>query len=86
MVFPKHTTVDDDGTIFAYHGNPVSQLLATHKNVILISGSQNVTFSNCRFSNNQMTPIVAQNSKIYFSGSLTFLNNTGLIGGAIGVI
>ena len=59
------------------------QKIRTNDFVIYIYGAQNVTFSNCKFSNHQMTPIVAQNSKIYFSGSLTFINNTGWNGGAI---
>ena len=71
---------------FYYSSIPVFQppeSAATGESVIHVYGAQNVTFSNCNFSNHQMTPIVAQNSKIYFSGSLTFLNNTGLNGGAI---
>ena len=56
---------------------------ATDESVIYVYGAQNVTFSNCKFTNNEMTPLVAQTSKIYFSGSLTFFNNTGFNGGAI---
>ena len=81
--FPKHTY--DESTIFidGKPSNPEPEIHSTGDFVIFIYGAQNVTFSNCNFSNHQMTPIVAQNSKLYFSGSLTFLNNTGLNGGAI---
>ena len=88
-LFPRHirpTGFEDEGTIFVYYGNPsipVPQLFIADENVIHVYGAYNVTFSNCKFSNHQMTPIVAQNSKIFFSGSLTFINNTGLNGGAI---
>ena len=59
------------------------QYVTIDGSIVHVYGAQNVTFSNCKFSNNQMTPIVAHKSKIYFSGSLTFVNNTGLNGGAI---
>ena len=86
MVFPRHirtTHFNNEVTVSVYSDNPVPQLLSNDESVIQVYGAQNVMFSDCKFSNNQLTPIVAQNSKLYFSGSLTFVNNTGLNGGAI---
>ena len=80
-LLPRHTEVTFEKGKTTL--NSVPHLHTNDEYVVLISGAQNVTFSNCNFSNHQMTPIVAQNSKIYFSGSLTFLNNIGLNGGAI---
>ena len=84
--FPEHTqTWKDEHTTFvdSKSSNPIPEIHSTGDFVIFVHGAQNVAFSNCKFSNHQMTPIVAQDSKLYFSGSLTFVNNTGLNGGAI---
>ena len=87
-VYSKTTTFEDEGTLFVVDNpcDPIDaslQLHASAESVIHVYNAQNVTFSTCKFSNHQMTPIAAQNSKIYFSGSQTFINNTGLNGGAI---
>ena len=69
--------------IIGDHFYPARRVYSDEEFVIFIYSTPNVAFSNCKFTNNQMTPIVAQSSKIYLSGSLTFFNNTGLNGGAI---
>ena len=82
----KTTEFEDEYSIFIYNGNILPQPQRQHTtglNVIHLYNAQNVMFSNCKFSNHQMTPIVAEKSKIYFSGSLMFFNNTGVNGGAI---
>ena len=85
-LFPRSTTFEENATRIPFgqfSDIPELQRAAPDESVVHVYNAQNVTFSNCKFSDHQMTPIVALNSKIYFSGSLTFINNTGLNGGAI---
>ncbi len=44
---------------------------------------RNATITNCIFSNNSATAIIADESRIYFNGNVTFYGNSGYNGGAL---
>jgi len=51
--------------------------------VVYMEFAQNVSFTDCSFTGNRGTPIVAYSSHFNVSGTLNFVNNTGYEGGAL---
>ena len=79
-----------ENVVFQYDRKPdtsnMSNLLKSRTAfiaVVVMDNAQNVTFSNCKFYNNNATGLLAENSKIYFNGNITFFNNSGWNGGAL---
>ena len=50
---------------------------------VYFSGVLNVTFIDCTFENNQMTPILAEGTNLRFQGNNTFRNNSAVNGAGI---
>ena len=76
---PIHSevTIYLENVLFMHDHNPATNNdLVKSKNkfiaVVVIDNAQNVTFSNCHFHNNNATGLLAQNSKIYFNGNVTY--------------
>ena len=55
----------------------------TDEAVLYLANIKNFTIINSRFYKNGATPLMAYQSNIYFIGTILFLNNRGLNGGAI---
>ena len=47
---------------------------------------RNITFLNCTFKNNNAISLQAKNSNVYFGGTMNFINNSGLNGGALALL
>lgn len=52
-------------------------------NAVQLIQAKNVSFSNCTFAGNDGTALSAFSSEIFMSNSTVFVNNSGIIGGAI---
>ena len=54
--------------------------------VVSIYSVRNITFLNCTFKNNNALSLRAKNSNVYFGGTMNFINNSGLNGGALALL
>ena len=52
---------------------------------VMVRDMNNFTVANCRFQQNQNTALLAISSNIFFQSNNTFIGNTGVDGGAIGL-
>ena len=71
-----------------FHQNNVNKKVSTHTlrditAVVYLHGVENITFSNCQFSDNSATAVQGYYSNIRFSNLIVFYNNRGWLGGAI---
>ena len=78
-------------TVFA-HNRIMRDILFPEKGVetvarnlgnFVIIAVRNITFSNCTFMNNLFPSLLPYDSRLYFEGTSTFINNTAPFGGAI---
>ena len=57
--------------------------ITVSKAIVMVYNSNNMYFHNCMFRNNRVSTIKAIGSNLIFAGTVTFANNTALLGAAM---